>query len=51
MCFGDWSRQDFILNAELVELLRDTGKGKGKGKANTEEDDDDIFFVGDELLL
>ncbi|KAE9385755.1 hypothetical protein BT96DRAFT_568411 [Gymnopus androsaceus JB14] len=49
MCFGDWLRQDFISNAELVELLRDTGKGKGK--ANTEEDDDDIFFVDDELLL
>ncbi|KAE9389939.1 hypothetical protein BT96DRAFT_749232, partial [Gymnopus androsaceus JB14] len=28
MCFGDWSRQDFILNAELVEFLRDNGKGK-----------------------
>jgi len=48
MCFGDWSRQDFILNAELVEFLRDNGKGKAKDNA---EDDDDVIFVDDDELL
>ncbi|KAE9398959.1 hypothetical protein BT96DRAFT_1104597 [Gymnopus androsaceus JB14] len=43
MCFGDWLQQDFILNAELVEFLRD----KGKAKDNAE----DNFFIDDNELL
>lgn len=40
MCFGDWSRQDFISNAELMEMLRDKGKAR-EGDDNSDADDDD----------
>lgn len=45
MCFGDWSRQDFISNAELVEFLKDSGKGDENA-----EDDDDIILIDDDLM-
>lgn len=51
MCFGDWSREDFVSNAELVEFLMDKGKDpKGKAKV-VAEDDDDVEFVDDEVFL
>lgn len=48
MCFGDWSREDFVSNAELIEFLRDKGKGKAKEVA---EDADTVSFVDDDVEI
>jgi len=39
MCFGDWSRNDYITNAELETFLND--KGKGDEILVVDDDDDD----------
>lgn len=48
MCFGDWSHEDLVSNAELIEFL----KAKGKGKATEDaEHGDNVVFVDDDLFL
>lgn len=42
MCFGDWSREDYISNEELVKFLF--------SDANDDDHDDNIVFIDDELL-
>jgi len=41
MCFGDWCRDDFITNAELVEFLL---------SVDNMDDIDSVEFVDDEIF-
>ena len=41
MCFGDWSRNDYITNTELEAFLNDKGKGDEILVVDDDDDDDD----------
>jgi len=41
MCFGDWSREDFVMNEELVEFLED-GPPLDNNNDFVDDDDDSI---------